>query len=149
MSLRQEMLPQFDWIIDTVLEIKEKNFFEEYPTVKDAYKRFKKELGEFRYVSDDPVYQHEKKNGLKIWITRPEVEIIPLLKQYNALYPIVKQAIKEKHRKDERAQFLKKREKFMKQLEAGKIDKTTFLMLERRRFKDPTPEEMTTLIGGY
>lgn len=134
MSLRQEELPYLDWIVESVKGMKEKWFFEYYPDYKNSYKEFKKDLETFRYASDEPVYYHEDKSGLKHEYSRPELLFIPLRRQYTKLRPIVEQALKYKEKFDQRAEIQRKRELAEDQRTLGRISQERFELLEANGF---------------
>lgn len=138
MSTRTEELPYFDWIIDSVRDMKEKFFFEQFPEYKDFYKRFKKDVETFRYASDEPMFQLDDKSGVKREMTRTEMLFIPLRADYHKLRPIIQKAQKAKKKADERAAYDKREQKAIDRRMLGKMTQEEFKELKARRFLSPS-----------
>lgn len=153
-QLKRQYLPEFEALVDYVLEVKEKVFFEQFPEAKDAYKEFKKSVDVLRYSSEEPEDSYNDKTSKVIPMERPDYLVVDLLRQQIFLKPIILKALKHKRRQDEKAALLKeclKNEKmWTKALERGEITQEFFDDLKRRSFKPATDSDIIkALTKGY
>lgn len=143
------MTPELQRTVDSVVEMKEKYFFDKFPTQKEAYKRFKKGVETYKYASEEHIETyHDEKTGIDVRMERPDYLLIDLLRQRAALRPYIvacqtskkrEDAVSERKRQEDKDS--KAYEKLIRKMYAdGLIDKESLDIHEASGFVRPKLE---------